>query len=324
MVRSDHWGHTASVLLTVGVVLGMGQAPPAGRLTGRIVADDRDTRPLAGAVVTVSESASSTRRATVTDYNGDFTFDGLPSGRYSIEASKPPYVPMAYGARRPGRPGTQVAFQRGVLTEPLVIRLPLGAVITGTLRARDGQPLAGASVQAFAPRAAPGRITLEPSSAVESDDRGEYRIFALAPGSYYVRATMSAAGLGTLSQLDTTEIDRRLALLQAAAGQRPLGREGSVPGQTSVLAIAGVFFPGTADAAEAQPIPLAAGEERVADFIVQPVPAGRVTGSVRSADTRTWTATVALERDGPPVAALLGSFAAANALTSEVNAEFAF
>src|SRR5213076_2520620 len=51
-----------------------------------------------------------------------------------------------------------------------------------------GEPLEKAQVMAMRSVYKNGRRTLTIVQAVESDDRGEYRLFWLAPGRYYVGA----------------------------------------------------------------------------------------------------------------------------------------
>jgi Carboxypeptidase regulatory-like domain len=68
------------------------------------------------------------------------------------------------------------------------IRLPVAAVISGTVLDEDNQPLEGAQVSAVRLRYQKGGQQQElPVQQVTSDDLGNFRLFGLAEGNYFVR-----------------------------------------------------------------------------------------------------------------------------------------
>ena len=156
----------------------------AARLAGRIVADETEAAPVRGAVVVMTDEIGRSRW-TVTDDEGAFRFDELPPGRYVVSASKPPFVAMAHGAARPDRPGVALAVSPGQSISDMLIRLPRGAVVTGTLRDQSGEPLPDVAVTAIRVDQFGGRsASTVSSSARATDDRGVYRIYGLPPGKY--------------------------------------------------------------------------------------------------------------------------------------------
>jgi hypothetical protein len=90
-----------------------------------------------------------------------------------------------------------------------------------------------------------------------TNDLGEYRLFGLDPGEYYIAATAHAG--------------------------RFQGRRGTSPAQDSTHPT--LYFPGVMDTAQASPIPLRAGQEQGSvDFRMSTVRASRVRGSVTMAN----------------------------------------
>ena len=129
-------------------------------------------------------------RLTTTDAGGLYEFGKLPAGRYHLTAMKGGYVTLEYGQRRPiefGRPIEVLAEQT---LEKVDFALPRGGVITGRVLDEFGEPSANVYVTPmryqFDER---GRRRLISAGGAATNDLGEFRIFALAPGDYYVSAT---------------------------------------------------------------------------------------------------------------------------------------
>ena len=240
-----------------------------GSITGVVVTDDRQPRPLRRARVTLGGPAVEMPLAAITGDNGAFVFDGLPPGRYTVTASKEAYVARSYGATRPGRPGTgaQVAAGQSVA---VTVRLPRGAVITGTVLDVDGHPAVGVSVSALQPRIGGGfteRQYAPPPGVIPAvtDDRGVYRIYGLPAGDYFVSSTpilRAAGGRGGAFEVRM--------MLRGDAVSRP-------------LTMSPVLHPGVSDIGRATRVTVRAGEERGGiDVQLEYVPLAAVSGMVSS------------------------------------------
>ena len=72
------------------------------------------------------------------------------------------------------------------------LAMSLTGAITGRIYDRNGEPLGKAQVLALRPVYKNGRRTLTIVQNVVSDDRGDFRLFWLAPGRYYVAAKPEA------------------------------------------------------------------------------------------------------------------------------------
>ena len=137
--------------------------------------------PGAGASAPVSQSMSAS-----TDANGRFVFEGLSAGRYLILASHDGYVNN--NRDNPGLRGKLLSVAPGQHVNDFVIRLLPDGVIAGHITNEAGKPLRGVSVQAMKSSYSRGRRELHDVAHAPTNEAGEYRIPALVPGKYYIRA----------------------------------------------------------------------------------------------------------------------------------------
>jgi len=275
--------------------------PGTGEITGVIWTADAAPQPMRRAVVSISGTditsiATSiagtdlkSMRSVITDDRGTFTFSRLSGGTFSITAKKPGYLPAAYGAMKPGRPGSPIALAAGQRVS-INVTMFKGAVIAGTLRDAAGLPLAGVGVSVIDARAIGALATGTPSPAPApamgaTDDRGVYRIYGLMPGEYLISATPSTDTGGEIGVRSSSDLDAVLATLTqrqqgvtttatTAQPQPPMPRLPSV-------GYAPIYFPGTAWYTEAATIRVAPGEEREGlNFEVGHVRVSSITGVV--------------------------------------------
>ncbi len=88
-------------------------ATGAGQISGVLLADDQTQQPVRHAWVTVAGVDFPTSKMAFTDDAGKWVVSDLAAGRYTVTATKPSYVRVAYGAKRFDRPGTPVTHDRG-------------------------------------------------------------------------------------------------------------------------------------------------------------------------------------------------------------------
>jgi Carboxypeptidase regulatory-like domain len=226
-----------------GVVANPGQAPPRDNqqaksgtaiVRGRVVAGDSG-QPLRKAQVRIMSNISpgSTQlpesRLVTTDASGRYEFKELPAGRYNLTASKGVYVSLQYGQLRPFEPGKPLEILDGQALERIDFALPRGSVITGRVVDEFGEPVSEVQVSAMRYQYTPaGRQLAMAGRQATTNDIGEYRLFALAPGDYYVSATLR--GANTFERTDD--------------------RSGYAP----------TYYPSTADTASAQRLTVGVGQ----------------------------------------------------------------
>ncbi len=282
--RRSGWLLSVVIAVTIAPVLPFAQqtrdggrpaaAPPAPSGTGAlagIVTNDDGSRPVRLAVVLALGITTGSVKVSSTDADGKFQFTGLPADRYIVGASKPPYLSMIAGARRPGRSGTPIALADAQKVTNLAIRLPMGAAITGVILDEKGRPSSNVQVAPYQWRTVNGeRTPVSAGATVITDDLGQYRLFGLPPGEYLVAAYRPGAP-PFAPALTATDVDAALR-----AGTAPV-----TPITTADFRYAGMFFPGTSRANEAAPVVVAAGDERAnVNFTLQVSRVARVTGTV--------------------------------------------
>src|SRR5207249_9748984 len=160
--------------------------PPGGRISGRVIADTG--RPIKRARAFITAAELSGGRGSLTDENGIFDFTELPAGRYTLTVSKSGFVSLSYGQRRPLQAGTPLQLGDGEQLKGLEFRLPRGGVISGRVFDEDGEPVPGAVIRVLRYQYLQGDRRLTPAGTGQTDDRGQYRVWGLMPGDYYVNA----------------------------------------------------------------------------------------------------------------------------------------
>lgn len=247
-----------------------------GRIKGRLLTADTNT-PVRRARIRIS-SADIMPKTAVTDAEGRYEFGDLPASRYTLEATKAGYVTVYYGQTRPFESGKPIELGDAQVLDKADFTMPRGSAISGRIADEFGEPIADAQVTAMRSTWTNGRRRLQSAGRVaQTNDLGQYRIFGLPPGEYFVSATVRAGG-------DMIMVESVAATFVGAAG-------GTVAGGPSASeprsGYAPTYYPGTPNGGEAQKISLAVGQEMTsADFALLPVRLAKVTGMVTGSDGR--------------------------------------
>lgn len=261
------------------------QNPPAGAtLAGRVlVAGAATETPVARTVVIIDASDDQGERMTVADDDGRFRFDGLRAGRYLVRAQKVGWVPSYYGSPRPGRPpGVRVAVTAGALTQ---IQIPLtpGAVIAGRVIDQEGRPMFRQFPLLLESRMVGDRRMISRTRFPYSvgsferatNDLGEFRLYGLPPGTYYLALSPSVPSNTRL----TTDAEVRWVM------QPPGSERQAPPPPGTVAGYARLYYPGTPDPHSAMAITVGPGQVREGlEFRVDYAPVGRIEGVVQRPD----------------------------------------
>ena len=146
------------------------------------------TRPAGAGPVSGPEIAS---KAAMTDGEGRYEFGDLPAGRFTLTTMKSGYVTVQYGQTRPFESGKPIELAEAQLFDKAEIAMPRGSVITGRVLDEFGDPVADADVSALRSVWSNGRRRLQPTGRVaQTNDLGQFRLYGLPPGDYYVSATL--------------------------------------------------------------------------------------------------------------------------------------
>ena len=161
---------------------------PKATLRGRVFTLDTGA-PIKRAQVTLRGSQrQNDPQGAATDAQGAFEFKNVDPGTYTISCSKTGFVTASYGQKDPSRPGTPITVAVGQEIKDLTIRLMRGGVISGVISDEDGEPVANVNVQAMVRVYRRGQSQVTGRGSASTDDRGQYRIFNLPPGRYFIQA----------------------------------------------------------------------------------------------------------------------------------------
>jgi hypothetical protein len=122
------------------------------------------------------------------DAQGVYEAKNVEPGTYQLTCSKTGYVSMDYKAKRAGQESETLTLSEDQVMKDVDFQLLRAAAIAGAISDEDGEPVAGMSVQAMAKVYNHGKASLESRASAQSDDRGNYRLYNLRPGRYYVQA----------------------------------------------------------------------------------------------------------------------------------------
>ncbi len=223
----------------------------------------------------------------LTDDAGAFDFTELPSGRYTVTVSKSGFVSLSYGQRRPLQAGTPLQLNDGQQLRNVDFQLPRGSVIGGHVLDEDGEPMPGVAVRAMRYQYLQGDRRLTAAGSGQTDDKGQFRIWGLTPGDYYVNATARATGPGGFG-------GGRGAIFGAGGrGGRGAGGATSAPvvaaggsdADAENVNYAPTYYPGVASVNDARAVTLGLSQELLdVNFGMQLVRMSRVAGRMTTSD----------------------------------------
>jgi len=248
-------------------------------VSGRVVtASDGTPLNSSRVVLTVEhQRAESQVYAAVSGSDGRFTIKDVPAGRYRFAASHTGYVEQEYQSSG-GDTGAILALQPAQEVSDIVFRLTLASVIRGRVKDEGGEPMSYIQVVALRkPRTEeledegefPSQSReLVPAGMAQTDDRGEYRVFGLKPGEYYIKAVDEFEPMGN------PIIGNEWALRQAIGSQ-----------------YAPVYYPGVMQVGQAEVVAVSPGEEEQVDFVMRHITTVQISGHVIGADGKPATDT---------------------------------
>jgi hypothetical protein len=217
-----------------------------------------------------------------TGADGKFSFTNLKEGKYRLVsiAIGGMYQPAEYGQRSPRGRGVNFPLAEGQPLKDIKLEMAPTGAISGKITDESGQPIGHARVFALAPRVENGSRYLAIVGTVHSDDRGNYRLFWLPPGPYYVAAKLA-------------DLTRRTAsVLVFPPGRINSNDEVSTPiisrhrlpsGEFEEETTAMVYYGGALEPDRAKPLEVYAGETSAGVDIplgIGKMPAWHIRGSV--------------------------------------------
>ncbi|MGA9812517.1 MAG: carboxypeptidase regulatory-like domain-containing protein [Terriglobales bacterium] len=270
----------SAAMMVVSVNLLAQTSPPAAKsgvppkltcvVAGRVVTA-ADGSPLKSARVSLTPERSDSEKqqmfAATTDSDGHFLIKDVVPGRYHFFATRAGFVNQQYQARG-NADGAVLSLKPGDRVGDVLFRMIVSGVITGRVTNEDGEGIVRVEVIALRK---PGEEEMEEEdrfaffrkselhavSGAQTDDRGQYRIFGLKPGDYYIEAT------------DSYEPDRNTPSDESYVVHEFLGSE-----------YASVYYPSVAQASQATLVSVKAGDEVQADVFMQRIKTAEISGHV--------------------------------------------
>jgi len=144
-------------------------------LRGKVI-NGATGEPVGGALVQLPGQESQFSQS-----DGSFVFTNLPRGQLAVTSRKPGF----FNDYQLGRWGPAVFAQIAVPTETDVItKLAPAGIIFGQVKNESGDPMDGVTVRAHRWQVQDGRRQLQSAGDATTDDKGNFRIAELLPGSY--------------------------------------------------------------------------------------------------------------------------------------------
>ena len=186
----------AAMLATLPVC-GAAAQETRGSIEGT-VSQSGSNAPVAGATITLFDSQGDVVASADTDPFGHFEFENLTAGKLLVTVSRMGYIlPGAgqlhlLGAARVLPVDGQITLSPGEHFRNLHFELVAPSTISGTVFNPDGLPAANIRIQLGQIQFRNGQKIFtragQSTSSTMTNDRGEYRLFGVMPGTYFVAA----------------------------------------------------------------------------------------------------------------------------------------
>jgi hypothetical protein len=170
------------------------QVPVPAQLSGRVIAADNDAPVRSASIRLVAAKADVGTIIAISDDEGRFELAGVMAGQYSLQVSKPGFVSTAHGLT-PDAPGP-FGVSAGQRISVGDLRLPRAGAIAGRVSDAFGDAVADITVTAwYLEFLTPALRRVVSTRSFQSNDLGEFRIYGLRAGKYYVSAALKGGAL---------------------------------------------------------------------------------------------------------------------------------
>lgn len=236
---------------------------PAPATIDGIVIKDPGSEPVKKAIIELitEDQQQAGNYTTVTGAGGGFRIEGIMPGRYHLFAERTGYVESTSSGRRSR--GRILTLAAGQELKDIQIHFAAAALVTGRVTDEDGDPLENAEVTVLRRTFSSGYNRLQQVASERTNDLGEYRIPGLAAGNYYLSVNPPPDFKSLLESENSSASGKN-----SSSTEKP-----STSYQT-------IYYPGTPDRGQAEPIQLHAGDEFPANFSLTSSPTLTIRGSV--------------------------------------------
>jgi len=219
-----------------------------------------------------------------TDDQGKFLISDIDPGSYRVIAARNGFARQEYGQRSLNRPGTLIDIREGQQVRDISFRLIPAGTISGRVMDTNGEPLPGITVQALrSTYDSTGKRAMQPASSARTNDLGEYRLYWINPGRYFVSANPARSALETItaSASQAANMAQNPAQAQQAAQAASLFGPTGTPNEVVDNGFGLTYYPNSPEVSRAVALELQPGaEQRAIDFTLVRSQRVRLTGRV--------------------------------------------
>ncbi len=202
--------------------------------------------PIRGALV---QLYSGPTRSRLTGPQGEFVFENVPQGIFSVRVQKPGFF---FSSELPPSNGQPSMITSGPDQPPAILKLIPEGLIFGRITGDNGEPVESLPVQLLVESMENGKKTRSFFRGANTDEQGEFRLAELPPGKYFIFFGPSSFPSSFSARL-------------------------SQPGARGYPA---AFYPGVPDIASATSIQITAGKRAEINLTISSQPFYSISGTV--------------------------------------------
>jgi hypothetical protein len=192
--------------------------------------------------------------------DGKFSFRGLKEGKYRLVAVRvgSALYPVEYGQRNLKQRGLNFPIAAGESKKDIRLEMIPTGVITGRVVDEDRRPMGHVVVMALVIQYLRGERSAYIERTVLTDEHGDYRIYWLGPGNYYLAAVYEDPQRRTIDMAPTAPPGR--TLFRHRATSPVVSKQVLADGSVEEEAYGVVYFGGTTDLRNASTVEVRSGE----------------------------------------------------------------
>ena len=168
---------------------------PQDNVVSGTITDRHSHRPIAGASVQLTPETQGEPYITQSKSDGRFEFHKIPNGEYLLSAVRSGYLLAEFEKKRSSDPAVALHISSSSTMPEIQLTMVSAGAIFGTAVDVKGEPVPAVTVRALRETYAEGERALRVVQTVITDDLGNYRLFSLPPGRYYVSVVLPSNAL---------------------------------------------------------------------------------------------------------------------------------
>lgn len=167
------------------------EKPEPASVSG-IILSQRGGLPLKRAsIVLRPHTAGFSPLSDTTGEDGRYSFPSVPPGIYDLSVARDGFLSSSTGWIQSYRFPPVFTLRPGAVLTGLNFRLYPWCIVSGQITFQDADPAVNAEVALYRDVWRRGRHIYEIAARARTDDRGQYRLYDIAPGTYFISAEWS-------------------------------------------------------------------------------------------------------------------------------------